>query len=259
MDRLDQQLAPQTVQRIHETVEDWYAHLVRRKQAGINPVAGLEDEYRWSRRVDTSSDSSNPALAPDHVRSLYSTASTSTERLLVVGLCAWGLRPGEVASLHRRQLVFDVEDSDVPYVRFEERKNGPGEVSVLFGQDDAKDRVVELDERDAWNGHLFPSKTAASGHITRQTVVNWFDDLAAEAGLPDSIDGAKPVPKMGRRFWYDAYTATQDQLLAEVSSIAEEQGSASPEVVLSNYLTEDRRRRLRRQFMEERLSQAFTG
>ena len=62
---------------------------------------------------------------------------------------------------------------------------------------------------------------------------------------------------MGRRFWYDAYPATQKVLLAEVGEIAEEQGSASAEVVLQEYLSPERRRRLRREYMRERLAEAF--
>lgn len=62
---------------------------------------------------------------------------------------------------------------------------------------------------------------------------------------------------MGRRFWYDAYSATQETILAEVGDIAAEQGSASAEVVLQEYLSPERRRQLRRQYMRERLAEAL--
>ncbi|UPM44491.1 hypothetical protein [Halocatena salina] len=42
-----------------------------------------------------------------------------------------------------------------------------------------------------------------------------------------------------------------------MGDIAAEQGSASAEVVLQEYLFPDRRRQLRRQYMRERLAQAF--
>lgn len=257
-DRLDEELAPRTMRRIHEAVDDWYAHLVRRKRAAVNPVAGLEDEYRWSRRANgTDERPSNPALDPDHVRALYEAATSPGERLLVVALCGWGLRSGEVAALHRSQLVLDPTDADVPYVDFEERKNGPGQVSILFGRDAAMDRFAELGERESWNGYLFPSSRSASGHRTRQTILSRFDDLAERAGLPDDIAGTKPVPQMARRFWYDAYSTTQEAILEEVGEIAAEQGSASAEVVLQEYLSPERRRRLRREYMRERLDEAF--
>ena len=257
-DRLDDDLAPRTMRRIHEVVDDWYAHLVRRKRAAVNPVAGLDDEYRWNRRTNSTADTpTNPALEPAHVRALYDAASTPSERLLVVALCGWGLRSSEVAALHRSQLVLDPPDNEVPYVDFDERKNGPGEVSILYGQDAATDRLVELSERERWNGYLFPSLRSTSGHRTRQTILTRFDDLAGRANLPSEIDGEKPVPQMGRRFWYDAYSATQEAILAEVGEIAEEQGSASAEVVLQEYLSPDRRRQLRREYMRERLATAF--
>jgi integrase len=257
-DRLDDELAPRTMRRVHEAVDDWYAHLFRRKRAAVNPVAGLEDEYRWSRRATGSDEQpSNPALDPAHVRALYDAASTPSERLLVVALCGWGLRSSEVASLHRSQLVLDPPNDDVPYVDFEERKNGPGEVSILYGRDAAAERLAELGVRDEWNGYLFPSARSASGHRTRQTILTWFDDVAARAGLPDEIAGEKPVPQMGRRFWYDAFSATQEAILAEVGEIAEEQGSASAEVVLREYLSPARRRELRRAYMRDRLASAF--
>jgi hypothetical protein len=257
-DRLDGERSPRTMRRIHEVVDDWYAHLIRRKRAAVNPVAGLEDEYRWNRRTSSATDTpTNPALEPAHVRALYDAASTASERLLVVALCGWGLRSSEVASLHRSQIVLTPPDSDVPYVAFETRKNGPGEVSILYGRGAATDRLVELGDRDGWNGYLFPSDRATSGHRTRQTVLTRFDKLAEQAGLPSKIDGEKPVPQMGRRFWYDAYSATREALLAEMGEIAEEQGSASAGVVLQEYLSPERRRQLRRQYMRERLATAF--
>lgn len=250
-DRLDDELAPRTTRRIHEAVDDWYAHLVRRKRAGVNPVAGLDDEYRWQRSDDETP--SNPALDADHVRALSTAAQTPKERLLVVALCAWGLRSGEVAALHRRQFALD---APTPHLAFETRKNGPGRVSILYGQTAVSARIAEFAERDAWNGYLFPSDRAASGHVTRQTVLNWFDALVDRAGVSE-IGGQKPVPQMGRRFWYDAYTATQEALLADVGEIADEQGSASAEVVLTEYLSPERRRKLRREYMREALADAF--
>lgn len=257
-DRLDKELAPQTMRRIHEAVDHWYAHLIRRKRAAVNPVAGLEDEYRWSRRLDnTDNTPANPALNPTHVQALYKATTSASERLLVVALCGWGLRTGEVAALHRSQLVLEPATDEVPYVAFDERKNGPGQVSILYGRDTAVDRLIELREQGSWNGYLFPSTRSASGHRTRQTMLNRFNDIANRAGLPNDIAGKKPVPQMARRFWYDAYSATQEAILTEVGEIAAEQGSASAEVVLQEYLSPERRRRLRRKYMRNRLSEAL--
>jgi integrase len=259
-DRLDDALAPRTMRRIHGVVDDWYAHLISRKRAAVNPVTGLDDEYRWTRRVDgAGGDPANPALDPAQVRALYGTATTPDERLLIVALCAWGLRSGEVAALHRSQLALDPADADVPYVQFRTRKNGPGRVSILYGRETLERRLAELGDTASWNGYLFPSSRSASGHRTRQTICNRFTDLAGRTDLPGDADGEALVPQMARRFWYDAYSATQEAILEEVGEIAAEQGSASPEVVLRDYLSPDRRRRLRREYMRERLAAVFSA
>lgn len=256
-DRLDIDMAPRTMRRIHEAVDQWYDHLIRRKRAAFNPVAGLDDEYGWSRRLASGDGPVNPTLNSDHVQQLAAAAIDTTDCLLAVALCAWGLRSSEVAALHRNQFVFDTNDDPVPYLTFTERKNGPGQMSILYGRSVVEDRIEELSERDRWNGYLFPSGRSSTGHISDQTVRNWFDDLADRAGLPDEIDGQKPVPKLARRFWYDRYTATLDAVLEHVGEVAEEQGSASAEVVLQDYLSEERRRQLRREHMRQQLAVAF--
>jgi len=246
----------QTKRRIHLVVSNWYAHLVRRKWAAVNPADGLDDEFDWSTAAD--GDEDTPCLSSEHVRALYR-AADGPDRLLVLALCAWGLRPNEVARLHARQFVLDVPDGNVPYIAFRERKNGPGEVSLLYGRGALEDRLAAgVDEGD-WSGHLFPSPHASRSHISRWTVWNRFSALADRAGLPAEIDGVSPSPKLGRRFWYDAYSASLDVVLGSLDEIAAEQGSASADVVLRNYLSESRARRLRREYMREQLAAAFEG
>jgi len=249
-DALDRSVGRTTLRRIYKTTSNWYDTLVARRAAQLNPTNGLS--YDWDDRA--SAGSSNPPLAPAHVRALYETATGTRERLLVVALCAWGLRSGEVAALHRRQLHLDVEN---PYIEFTERKNGPGTVAVIYGAAVARTRRAELDADGDWNGYLFPSRRAESGHRTRGTILNWFDDLVARADV-SAVDGHKPVPQMARRFWYDRYSDTIELIVDhQISEIAAEQGSASPEVVWTDYLDEQRRRELRRNFMREKLGDAF--
>lgn len=243
-----------TKRRIHRVVDNWYAHLVRRKRAGINPAAGLNDEYRWE-----VSNSDNPRLATEHIQKLYTATDDDRERLLVLALCAWGLRSGEVAALHRSNFVLNNSIAEVAYIDFETRKNGPGEVSLLYGREVLENRLAALAGKKNWNGYLFPSARSATGHISRQTVLNWFDQLAERATLPTEIDGEKPVPQMGRRYWYDAYSSALDIVLEGVDEIASEQGSSSPEVVLQNYLSDERNRKLRRESMRKTLADAFSA
>ena len=254
-DQLHEELdGGQTKRRIHRVVNNWYAHLVRRKRAGVNPAAGLNEEFNW----ETES-GDNPRLSAEHVRALYATAEEYRERLMILALCAWGLRSGEVAALHRSQFVLDNPDAEVPYIDFAVRKNGPGQVSLLYGRTVLEDHLSELVDDEQWNGYLFPSTASQTGHRSRQTILNWFDDLAERAGLPDDIGGEKPVPQMGRRFWYDAYSSALDIVLEGIDEIAAEQGSSSPDVILQNYLSDERLRTLRRDQMRERLAAAFEG
>jgi site-specific recombinase XerD len=254
-DRLHAELdGGQTKRRIHLAVSNWYDHLVRRKWAAVNPADGLDDEFDWSHATDDDADT--PCLGSDHVRGLYDAAADLEERLLILALCAWGLRPSEVARLHAEQFALDVPDGDVPYIEFQNRKNGPGEVSLLYGRDELEERFARESGAE-WDGYLFPSPHASRSHISRWTVWKRFDRLADRAGLPEEIDGVSPAPKMGRRFWYDVYASSLDVVLGSLDEIAAEQGSSSAEVVLKNYLSETRARELRREYMRDQLASAF--
>jgi integrase len=249
-DALDEAVARETLRRIYITVSDWYTTLVSRRQAALNPTDGLD--YNWS--GDDGGTTSNPPLAPTHVTALFDAAADSRERLLVVALCGWGLRSGEVAALHADQIVLD---DDAPRIEFDQRKNGPGSVALIYGQAVVETRIAQLDDGE-WNGFLFPSSRSGSGHRTGGTIRNWFGELADRAGLPAEIDGRRPVPQMARRFWYDRYSSTVEALVDhQIQAVAEEQGSASATVVWDDYLSEARRRELRRGFMREKLSDAF--
>jgi len=250
-DALDQEVARETLRRIYISVSDWYTTLVSRREAALNPTDGLD--YNWS--GDDAGTTSNPPLGPDHVAALFDAADDTREQLLVVALCGWGLRSGEVAALHADQLVLE---DDAPRIEFESRKNGPGSVALIYGQDVVENRIAQFADNDGWNGYLFPSPRSSSGHRTGGTIRNWFDNLAERAALPDEIDGRRPVPQMARRFWYDRYSSTVEELVEhQIQEVAEEQGSASASVVWDDYLSEDRRRELRREFMREKLADAF--
>jgi site-specific recombinase XerD len=280
----DEEYAPRTKRRVRGVVDDWYQHLVGRRVAAANPATGLYSEFKW--QVEPSD---SPALDADHVRALMSVTDSPRERLLVVALAGWGLRANEVAALHISQIHRDGDDG--PYLRFEERKNGPGEVNLLYGLDVLDERLDDLltdsvstvcavstnravgadgtvstvtGDRanrggEQWSGYLFPSSTADAGHVGRERVWAWFRDLAADAGLPETIDGERPSPQLCRRFWYDTYTAALGQLLEGIGEIAADQGSSDATVVHENYLSDERARRTRREFMRERLADAFEG
>jgi len=240
-----------TIKRIADIVDAFYSHLVSRRLAGTNPASGLDDEFKWT----TGGSEDPPALAADQIRALYDATDSPDDELLIIALAAWGLRAGEAAGLHVNQ----IEDltADVPRIVFEERKNGPGSVSMLYGVNMLEDRLAQMSERDSWSGYLFTSTREDSEHVSRQTVWRRFQALADDAGLPERIDGERPSPQLCRRFWYDRYSETLEEVIVGLDEIAAEQGSSDPELVLRNYLSEDRARRLRREAMREKLAVAF--
>lgn len=248
-ERLDAEHKRSTVEKTYRSVDQWYEHLSDRGLATTNPSTVVDSNFDWSQ--DENSESTL-RLSADQVGRLYNRAGNNKERTLVVALCAWGLRTSEVAALHEDQLQFDGE---APYIEFGERKNGPSTVNVVYGMHDAKIRTMRL-RSDDWNGYLFPSKRSKTGYVGRGTILDWFQDLAKRAGI-EEIGGKTPTPKMARKYWYDAYSSIFTDVLGHIQDVAEEQGSKSAHVVWKNYLTEERRRELRRELMSEKLAEAF--
>jgi len=136
-----------------------------------------------------------------------------------------------------------------------ERKNGPGTVSLLTGLDAIDERIDALARRDGWAGYVFPAARRASGHISPSTVRRRFKRLAGAANV--RVDGERPTPKHGRRFWYTAYGDAVRRAGECFADIADEQGSSDPSAVTGNYFSDAERRRHRRAEMREELSGLF--
>lgn len=248
-DELDRDLeSAESKLRYLGDVSQFYEHLQRRGKAAYNPADTIDMEYGWER-----TEPDNATLSSRQVRRLYDAVESPSEELLILALCGWGLRRNEVAGLHVSQLVLEGED---PHIYFEERKNGPGTVALIYGRETLADRIDALGGRDReWAGYLFPSRQAESGHVVGETIQARFQRVAARADV--TVDGEKPTSKMGRRFWYTTYLDSQTQLLENLDAIAEDQGSSDASVVLKNYLSESERRKYRREYMREQLAEAF--
>ena len=228
-------------------VQQFYDYQVRFQGAKYNPLDGANDQFRWE--IDNPD---NKTVNANGMRTIYEAAESIEEKLLVLALGAWGLRPNEVASLTLDQFVLgDDEDNRIV---FEQRKNGPGEVAVLFGVDVLKQRIIDLDD-PGWDGYLFPSDRSTTGHISSQTVTNRFKRLAGDAGV--TVEGELPTAKMGRRFWYTTYNEAVKQMMEGLEGIAADQGSSSTEIVSQNYLSEAEKRRYRRESMQDELTEVF--
>jgi len=226
-------------------VQQYYQ--VRFQGAKYNPLDGANDQFRWE--IDNPD---NKTVDADGMRAIYEAAGSIEDELLVLALGAWGLRPNEVASLTLDQFVLDNGEDN--RIVFEQRKNGPGEVAVLFGVDVLKQRIVDIDE-PGWDGYLFPSTRSSTGHISSQTVTNRFKRLAGDARV--TVEGELPTAKMGRRFWYTTYNEAVKQMMEGLEGIAADQGSSSTEIVSQNYLSEAEKRRYRRESMRDELTEVF--
>lgn len=253
---------PASKQKYLADVRRWYRWLIDTGHAAYNPVE------RFAQRLGLDTPEwDNPALTREDVRALAAAAQDDRERILVVGLAGWGLRPSELAALRGNQLVFNPRGRDSetregtqkfhPYITFGdgERKNGPGSVSMLAGADLLNDRLIELGEREGWNGYVFPSTEARDGHITTATLRRWFADIVAHADV--WVRGERPTPKYARRFWYTLYGDAARAVADRYELVADEQGSESAAVVIENYLSEDARREEIRAEMHDKLTGLF--
>ncbi|RQG89718.1 tyrosine-type recombinase/integrase [Natrarchaeobius chitinivorans] len=256
-DEFDDELRSPESKLHHLTdVEDFYTYLgTIRNVARFNPVANFRESVyeKWTRETPDRADRSLSSLQAAHVRELVAACDSLEDRLLVLATCAWGLRRGEVASLHHDQFV--LSDGDPRIVFGADRKNGPGSVTIQYGLEDLEHRLSTLAVEAEWNGFLFPSRAAQSGHISPDTVTNRFKRLARDAGV--RVDGEVPTPQLGRRFWYRTYLDAVQALARQVERIAQEQGSTDARVVVENYLGEAEARKRRRKLMSERLAAAF--
>jgi hypothetical protein len=145
--------------------------------------------------------------------------------------------------------------AESPYLSFDTRKNGPGTVALIYGQDVLADRIAQLSERQRWDGYLFPSPDARRDHVTGESLTRRFKSIATRADV--RVRGELPTSKMGRRFWYSAYADAVEIVIERLQSVAHEQGSSDPMVVFRNYLSEEKRREYLRDSMYDHLAEAF--
>lgn len=207
-------------------------------------MAGLEGEFRW----DWSGDPE--PLEDGQVTRLWRAAETAEEYVLVIGYCVWGVRTQELAPTHVRQIDFDSEE---PKIRFEDRdrKNGLGEVILLFGLDKLATLLDQRARQPNWNGCLYPSNTSGCSALSERQMLRRFKDLCRRADV--TIDGDPASPGNGRSFYYNVLADAETAVLEMAERLAQEQGSIDAKAVRDYYLTEERRRQYRRTFFRERI------
>ena len=250
---MEDDLRVRTLVKYLQDVQRWYCeYLTEYERAEFDPTRNL------TKRYDVPEPDNTP-LSAEHVRDLYEACESAEERLVVLGLAGWGLRRSELAALHTSQIDLD---ADPPYLVFERRKNasnvdGPSTVTLVCGVEELTDRLETLEADPKWNGYLFPSRRAESGHIVDSTIYRRFRRLAERADV--RVDGERPHPHQGRRFWYDTYKDAVADVIELAREIATDQGASDPRTIYRNYWSEAERRQLRRDAMRERLIEAFGG
>ncbi|NUC72998.1 hypothetical protein HTZ84_11865 [Haloterrigena sp. SYSU A558-1] len=224
----------------------FFEWLGRSGRIAYDPMEDLEDDFRW----DWHSDST--PLAPEQVRRLWIAAETDEERMLVIGYCIWGVRTKELPAVHVDQINLDVDDS---YIEFEEpeRKNGQGQVALMFGLDALASLIEKHTQRPNWNGHLFPSDVEGRSFLSPKQMRQRFKDLCRKADV--TVGGDVGTPKHGRAFYYNILAEAETDLLDTAGEIAEEQGSSDAAAVRDFYLTAEQRRQYRRVFFRKRIRQ----
>ena len=250
---MEDDLSVRTLVKYLQDVQRWYReYLAEYEGAEFDPTRNL------TKRYDVPEPDNTP-LSAGHVRNLYGACESAEERLVVLGLAGWGLRRSELAALHASQIELD---ADPPYLAFERRKNastvdGPSTVTLVCGVEELTGRLETLEADPEWNGSLFPSSLAESGHVADSTIYRWFRRLAERAEV--RVDGERPHPHQGRRFWYDTYKDAVADVIELAREIATDQGASDPRTIYRNYWSEAERRQLRRNAMHERLVEAFGG
>lgn len=222
----------------------FFEWLDRSGRIAYDPMENIEDEFRWDW------DTEPTALTDDQVRRLWIVAETDEEQMLVIGYCVWGLRTKELPAIHVDQ--FDLNPRD-PKVVFGERarKNGQGEVSLLFGLDALASLLDKRARQPDWNGYLYPSPEKDQSSLSGKQMRERFKTLCSKAGV--KIDGDPATPKQGRSFYYNIMADAETDLLEFAAQVAQEQGAVDATSVRDYYLTPERRRRYRRVFFRQRI------
>lgn len=222
----------------------FFEWLERASRIAYDPMAQLEGEFRWDWSRDPD------PLQQGQVKRLWVAAETKGEYVLVIGYCVWGLRTKELPLIHIDQIDFDAED---PIVRFDnrDRKNGAGEVTLLFGLDKLAGLLDLRTRISGWNGCLYPSNKAERKALSEKRMRQRFKGLCRRANV--TINGEFASPKHGRAFYYNILSDAETAVLEMAERLAQEQGSMDAEAVRDYYLTDERRRQFRRRFFRQRL------
>jgi hypothetical protein len=162
------------------------------------------------------------------VKAYVDACETRTEQMIILALAVIGLRPSDICDPDAIAKLY--LDAETPCVEFtSQRKNGPGMVPIVFGEEFIQDfvRLVSLSPGD--HDALMPSSDSKSGSRSTEWLRNRVEEIGerTDATLPS---GDKPTPKHFRQYWFTAFSSAYTTYLEHADIVATMQGSSSGRV-----------------------------
>jgi len=222
--------------------------LERSNRIKYDPMTGMEDEFNWN------IDPEPTPLTDEQVRRLWTATESPEERVLVIGYCIWGVRTRELPAIHKDQLRLNPVDPVISF-REEDRKNGQGEVSLMFGIFALARLLDKRRRRPNWNGYLIPSPKSDRQFLSPKQARLKFKNISRRANV--TVDGDLATPKHGRSYYYNVLADAETEILKMAAKIADEQGATDPASVRDYYLTPERRQQFRRIFFRQKVREVL--
>lgn len=248
------------------SLKKFYAYLEMFDKVEHNPAKQVLPKMGWSYNRESPKETLSPAqvkdcweatqsIDEDNLEDLDSDELRTrlVEKILLLCLAGCGHRTSDVLIPNAQEdVILDRGDPRI-YIS-EERKNGSGTTPIMAGVD-YFEQYIELLEAEGYE-MLFPSSQSADGTRSDTWVRNQIENIVDRAGVRFS-DGSKPTPKDFRRFWYSEYIEAYDAYLNRVEVVADEQSSASADIVDQHYVADIHSRDHFRRFSQRHFEEAF--
>lgn len=250
-DRINEDLESEQSKRNHQSdLIGFYSYLERREIVDYNPATSLQEEYEWKYN------SATPVyiLSEEQVKRIWEATRTLEEKVMIILYIGHGLRASEAPDLTRENFVIHTQ---TPHINFKERKNQPGQVPLLVGQNYIAEKLRASQTPGDRADPLFPSPNSNREALTSQTMRRKFKKVCSRAGV--TINDKTPCPQNGRKTWYTEYMRVFENLTKVADIVSTEQGSRNPKVVRDNYVPTSYELEKYRDEMKDHLRDIFPG
>jgi len=174
------QYSPKTAARKLSAIREFFKFLYTEKDINENPAAGVLTPKQHKPLPKF--------LSEEDIRRLVKTANganSAGQRRMATMLelmYACGLRVSELVSLPENCINFDKKQLFVRGKGSKERivPIAPAAIEAIFDYLAYRHEFIKEGRRSVW---LFPSKTSASGHVTRDAFFKYLKELAVKTGI----------------------------------------------------------------------------